>query len=105
MTPHRLKEVEHIEQTRLLHDDYHWNKETDVNGIIVLAYGLLYNHSDRPNATYQRDFHRLPLSSMAIRDIQPGDEITVNDNGHPDDRTPLWFEPADETSSGRWSAQ
>lgn len=58
---------------------------------VALGYGSLYNHSFAPNARYAD----APASTMrftAIRDIKAGEEITVNYNGDPKDRSPLWFE-------------
>jgi SET domain-containing protein len=34
----------------------------------------------------------LVIDYVALRDIAPGDEITINYNGATDDRSPLWFE-------------
>jgi len=48
------------------------------------------NHSCDPNCdTYEED-RRIYI--RAIRDIQPGEEITINYNGDPDDGSPMEFE-------------
>ena len=31
------------------------------------------------------------MEVIAIRDIQPGEEITINYNGDPESQDPLWF--------------
>ena len=56
---------------------------------IALGYGSLYNHSYKPNARFQRD--RLMQVFIAIRDIQSGQEITVNYNGSPRSRSKVGF--------------
>src|SRR5690606_33385944 len=58
---------------------------------LALGFGSLYNHSFRPNARYD-DEGRQAKRFTALRDIAPGEEITVNYNGDPDDPTPVWFE-------------
>ena len=58
---------------------------------LALGFGSLYNHSFRPNARYD-DEGRLAKVFTALRDISPGEEITVNYNGDPGDRSPVWFE-------------
>jgi len=58
---------------------------------IALGYGSLYNHSYTPNAHY-RDIGRRSKEFLAVRDIAAGEEITVNYNGDPQDRTAVDFE-------------
>jgi SET domain-containing protein len=58
---------------------------------LALGYGSLYNHSYQPNAQY---FYGGPQVKVfyAIRDIRPGEEITINYNSEPSDQTPVWFD-------------
>ena len=58
---------------------------------LALGYGSLYNHSYRPNARYVDLAGRTKLFT-ALRDIGRGEEITVNYNGEPGDKTPVGFE-------------
>ena len=58
---------------------------------IVLGYGSLYNHSYQPNAQYVRRIGERLLDFYAIRDIAPGEEITINYNGDAGEEEPLWF--------------
>ena len=58
---------------------------------VALGYGSLYNHSYQPNARYD-DVGRLTKVFSALRDIEPGEEITVNYNGKPGDRGPVGFD-------------
>lgn len=66
---------------------------------LALGYGSLYNHSYRPNARYD-DVGRMTKIFSALRDIAAGEEITVNYNGEPDDRSPVGFEVIDDSPSG-----
>jgi hypothetical protein len=56
---------------------------------IALGYGSIYNHSYRPNAKVITG--RLALIFIAIRNINPGIEITHNYNGSPRSRSSVGF--------------
>ncbi len=58
---------------------------------LALGYGSLYNHSYRPNARYD-DVGPRTKAFTALRDIAPGEEITVNYHGEPRSRAAMWFE-------------
>lgn len=67
---------------------YAWG---DLTVGLALGYGSLYNHSFKPNARY----FDLPLSRkefIALRDIQPGEEVTINYNGDPKSKKSVGFE-------------
>ncbi len=66
---------------------------------IVLGYGSIYNHSYVPNVLYFRKFDERVMEYVALRIIAAGEEITINHNGNPDDRTPVWFESPIEATS------
>lgn len=66
---------------------------------LALGFGSLYNHSYRPNARYD-DVGRLTKVFTALRDIAAGEEITVNYNGGPEDRSPVWFEVIEDGVTG-----
>ena len=70
---------------------FRWDEDT---GEIAFCLGLgsIYNHSFAPNARYIRHFEGSAIRSLALRAIVPGDEITVNYNGAPNDGSPVWFE-------------
>jgi SET domain-containing protein len=57
---------------------------------LALGYGSIYNHSFRPNARYE-DVGPQTKTFIAIRDIESGEEITVNYNGKPGSRSAVWF--------------
>jgi hypothetical protein len=47
---------------------------------ITLGFGSLYNHSYNPNATYKVNLENKTIDFNAIKDINSGEEITVNYN-------------------------
>ncbi|MEB4871802.1 SET domain-containing protein [Priestia megaterium] len=87
------KEHDFIEKTTLA--DYAF--EYGVNHTaILLGYGMLFNHSYTPNATYEINFDNHTFDFYAYTDIQAGEEILINYNGDEDDQELLWFDREDE---------
>jgi uncharacterized protein len=58
---------------------------------IALGYGSIYNHSYEPNADFHRAVEDGAIDFVALRDIDRGEEITINYNGSPEDQSPIWF--------------
>lgn len=58
---------------------------------IALGFGSLYNHCYTPNARYD-DAPGPALVFTALRRIAPGEEITINYNGDPRDRSSVGFD-------------
>lgn len=86
--PYPNKDHVYIEKTIL--DDYVF--EYGINHTaIVLGYGMLFNHSYEPNATYDINFDNHTFEFYAYKDIKAGEEILINYNGDVDDTEPLWF--------------
>jgi uncharacterized protein len=75
---------------------FEWGRGTVA---LALGYGSLYNHSYEPNACYEDVAGRAKLF-VAIRDIAAGEEITVNYNGEPQDRSPGWFDVIEAGATG-----
>lgn len=57
---------------------------------IALGYGSLYNHSYDPNAAYEESANA-SMVFRALRDIDKDEEITINYNGDPQDRSAVGF--------------
>ena len=82
------KEILECEQnTMLLGYVFEYGKQV----ALALGYGSLYNHSYNPNARYD-DAGRQIKEFSALRDIYPGEEITINYNADPDCKTDVGFE-------------
>lgn len=82
--------------TSLAHYCFNWKEGTVA---LALGYGSLYNHSYRPNARYD-DIWPQTKEFSALRDIEPGEEITVNYNGKPRSRKTVWFDVVEAASPG-----
>ncbi len=80
--------IDEVEASDLADYAFIWGKATVA---IALGYGSLYNHSYQPNARYDDHGQRTKIFT-AVRDIQPGEEITINYNGEPTDLTEVGFE-------------
>lgn len=80
-----------IHGTRL-HDYYFLWGDDQKQCAIALGNGSLYNHSYEPNARYLLDYEHDTIDFYCIENIEPGEEITVNYNGEPDVKTPVWFD-------------
>jgi uncharacterized protein len=65
--------------------------EHDEQAAIALGYVSIYNHSYSPNAQLEELLDELMMEVVAIRDIPPGEEVTINYNGDPANQDPLWF--------------
>lgn len=46
--------------------------------VVVLGFGMIYNHSDNNNIDYCIDKHQFLCSYIANRDILAGTELTIN---------------------------
>ena len=82
------EQVQLVAQTLLHYYYYYWENQTVA---LALALGSLINHSYQPNAIYVKKFAEQVLEFVAYRDIEEGEEITVNYNGSPDDVSPVEF--------------
>src|SRR5689334_8408228 len=81
-----------IRDTKLAHYYFEWGADCR-QAAIALGYGSLYNHSYTPNARYEFREDEECLEFIALRDIEPGEEITINYNNlGPSAAKPLKFE-------------
>ncbi|MDD4497815.1 MAG: SET domain-containing protein, partial [Methanosarcinaceae archaeon] len=83
------EEVDTLEHTKLYNYYFAWGSDSR-EAAIALGYGSLYNHSYTPNAKYEKDFSEGLLKYVCIREIQQNEEITINYNHDPEDKTPVW---------------
>ncbi|MCM3086866.1 SET domain-containing protein [Bhargavaea ginsengi] len=87
---------EHIEQTLLA--DYAFEYGLN-HTAILLGYGMLFNHSYQPNASYEISFENQTFNFYAHTAIKMGEEILINYNGDEDDQELLWFDREEESES------
>lgn len=86
--PYPNEEHVHIEQTLLA--DYTFEYGAN-HSAILLGYGMLFNHSYQPNASYELNFNTHTVDFYAFTNIRAGEEILINYNGEEDNNDPLWF--------------
>lgn len=60
--------------------------------LVALGFGSIYNHSNRPNATFEIKQLEGVMDFIAIADIGRDEEITIDYKHGLKDQTPLWFE-------------
>jgi SET domain-containing protein len=84
-------QLQYLEKTSLSNYTYNWGPEGR-DAAIAAGCGCFYNHSDEPNADYLKLVDLGFIDIVAIRPIREHEEITVNYNGSPADRTPIWFD-------------
>lgn len=89
VVPH--SDREYLDKTVLSNYYYKWGENLE-DAALSLGYGSFYNHSYEPNAVYIKKMEELGIDYVALRDLEEGEEITVNYNGRPEDKSPLWFE-------------
>ena len=71
--------------------DYYFDWGEDGRDLaLALGLGSLYNHSFSPNARYLKRLRQRLIEVVALRAIEAGEEILINYNGDPDDRSALW---------------
>src|SRR3569623_2035422 len=68
-----------LRDTRLAHYYFEWGDDCQ-QAAIALGYGSLYNHSYTPNARYEFRESEECLEFIALRAIEPGEEVSINYN-------------------------
>jgi len=87
------RQSQDILKTKLDHYAFDWDKDEEL--ALILGYGMIYNHSYAPNAKIVHDIAKRVSDITARTAIKAGDEILVNYNGKPSDKSPLWFNVVD----------
>ncbi len=87
----RMEDRVYLDKT-LLHDYiFEWGINKDK---CCMALGLIpvYNHSYTSNCEYFMDYEEDTIMVKTVRDIDKGEELTINYNGDWNDDTTIWFE-------------
>ncbi len=71
-----------------------WHEGVD-DVAVALGHGSLLNHSYSPNAISVKHVRKRAIDFVALRDIEVGEEITLNYHGDPEARGPLSFDVKD----------
>ena len=75
-----------FESTILNRYCFEWTKS---HSALLLGYGSLYNHSYTPNVQYHFSYTAKQIFFRALRFINAGEELFVNYNGDPADRSAI----------------
>jgi len=79
------------EETIVYNYIFEWGEGHEM-GAIGLGYISIYNHSYKPNCSYQMDFENELMTITVIHDIAIGEELFINYNADPESQSPIWFE-------------
>jgi len=85
------KERSAIEKTKLFDYIFEWGKSKK-QGCLALGYVSLYNHAYESNCDYEMDFEHRLVTIRTVRKIKKGEELFINYNAHPTDKTQVWFD-------------
>ena len=76
----------------LLHDYiFEWGDNKD-KCCMALGFIPIYNHSYASNCEYFMDFEKEIIQVKTVREIEKGEELTINYNGDWNDEKKVWFE-------------
>lgn len=85
------KERKIIENTKLFDYIFEWGNNKKM-ACVALGYVSLYNHEYSSNCEYEMDFETRLMTIRTVRTIQKGEELTINYNASPNDKTEVWFD-------------
>jgi uncharacterized protein len=74
----------------LLHDYiFYWEKD---KCCMAMGYVPIYNHASPSNCEYFQDYKKKVIEIKTVRDIEKGEELTINYQGDADSVEKVWFE-------------
>ncbi len=85
------KERKTIEKTLLFHYVFEWGNDKK-KAAMALGYISLYNHSYDANCEYEMEFAKKIMTIKTVRNIKKGEELFINYNAVPNDKTKVWFD-------------
>ena len=81
-----------LDQT-LLHDYiFEWQPDGLEMCCMALGWVPMYNHSYESNCEYFMNYDDQTIYIQAMRDINAGEELTINYNGTYNDKEKVWFD-------------
>ena len=84
-------EYKNLKKTIFVEYVFWWGENLE-ECAMALGYGSLFNHSYTPNALYKLNLTQKTIDFYAHTDIKAGEEIMINYNGDPEDKTSVWFD-------------
>ena len=89
------KERKQIEGTKLYHYIFEWG-DSRRQACVAFGYVSMYNHDYTANCEYEMDFEEKIVTVRTVRDIKKGEELTINYNASPNDKTKVWFDNSED---------
>ena len=80
-----------VEKTKLYYYIFEWGND-ETRGAVGLGYVSMYNHQSPSNCEYQMDYQKETITVKTMRNIEAGEELTINYSADWDDWEPVWFE-------------
>lgn len=88
LNPQERASVEHTELNNYI---FEWSENLEACAV-AFGYVSMYNHSYHSSCAYYTDFDHDEIRVTTIKDVQAGEELTINYNNDPNDTTPIWFD-------------
>ena len=89
------KERKQVEGTKLYHYIFEWG-DSRRQACVAFGYVSMYNHDYTANCEYEMDFEEKTVTVRTVRDIKKGEELTINYNASPNDKTKVWFDTSED---------
>lgn len=83
-------EIETLMETEF--SSYLYHEFDGKKAALAFGVGSLINHSYDPNTIFIYNSAKKTIDYYAYKDIYEGQEVLINYNGDPEDKTPVWFE-------------
>jgi SET domain-containing protein len=79
-----------VETTKLYNYVFEWGKGV-TKGAVGLGFVSMYNHQSPSSCEYIMDYRNETITIKTMRQIEPGEELTINYSAGWDDWKPVWF--------------
>ena len=80
-----------VEQTKLFDYLFEWGKNKKM-ACVALGYVSVYNHDYASNCEYDMDYDDRTIKITTVKLVKKGEELFVNYNAAPNDKTRVWFD-------------
>ncbi len=85
-----IKERKAIEETKLYHYVFEWGNSKKL-AALGMGYVSMYNHDYSSNCDYEMDFEAQLITIKTVKPVKKGEELCINYNADPEDKTLVWF--------------
>ncbi len=86
-----IKDRQLIEKTILMNYIFEWGNNHR-KAALGMGYVSMYNHDYDANCEYEMDFEENTITIKTVRDIKKDEELFINYNASPNDKTKVWFD-------------